>query len=96
MPETLQKPEIFAADAHLKSIFQEAFSKSGLKAGKHGWRTIKGWRNLSAHSIAPLLVAWMLEDMTEEKIKRFRKWNEQRNRHKIFLLFKGELPTRAV
>jgi hypothetical protein len=94
--ETREKPEIFAADEHLRSVFLEAFSKHGLKSGRHGWRTIKGWRNLSTHSIAPLLVAWMLEDITREKVKRFREWNELRNRYKIFLLFKGELPSRAV
>jgi len=94
--ETLEKPEIFAADEYLKSIFLEAFSKHGLKSGRHGWCTIKSWRNLSTHSIAPLLVAWMLEDVTREKIKRLRECNELKNRYKMFLLFKGELPSRAV
>ncbi len=95
--ETLEKPEILAVDDHLRFIFQKAFCKSGLRSGKRGWRTIKSWRNLSSHSMSPLLVAWMLEDVTREKIKRFREHSEElKNRYKMFLIFKGNLPTRAV
>ena len=92
MTETLQKPEIFVAGDPLKSIFQKAFSKSGLKSGKHGWRTIKTWDTVSSKSIIPLLVAWMLEDVTREGIKRLH----ELNRPTIYLLFKGRLPSKAV
>lgn len=94
--QTLKKPEILVADQRLADIFQKAFSKFGLRPGKHGWRTIKIWPDLSPHSMAPLLIASMLEDITKEKIKVFRERARLRNRYKVFLLFKGGLPSRAV
>jgi len=63
MPKTLEKPEILTGDDYSRAIFHTAFSKSGLKAGKHGWRTIKNWKNVSSKSAAPLLVAWAVTNV---------------------------------
>jgi hypothetical protein len=90
--ETLEKPEILAADENSESIVVHAFSKSGLETGKRGWRTIKNWRTLSSGSGVPLLVAWTSTFIDREKIRRLRNLK----RAKIFLLFQGDLPFEAV
>lgn len=90
--DTLEKPEILAADKNSESIVENAFSKSGLEAGKHGWRTIKKWNTVSPSCTAPLLVVWMSNYINREKIKRLRKLK----RTKVFLLFQGSLPFEAV
>lgn len=90
--ETLEKPEILAADENSESIVECAFSKSGLKAGKHGWRSIKSWDTLSSSSGAPLLVAWTSTFIDSDKVRRLRNLK----RTKIFLLFQGNLPFEAV
>jgi hypothetical protein len=96
MAEALQKPEIFAADEYLKSIFQKAFMNLKLKPGRHGWSAIKSWESKISKSVAPLFIMWMLEDVTRDKIKKFRERNKFKNRLKLYLLFKGDLPSRAV
>jgi hypothetical protein len=96
MIEIAQKPDIFAADEHAKAIFRRAFSKSGLTAGKHGWNSLKTWSNLPRDPQRSLLVAWMLEDLTPERVKRFRAQKGVADRYTMFLLFQGNLPSRAV
>jgi hypothetical protein len=90
--ETLKKPEILAADDNSESIFERAFSKSGLKAGKRGWRTIKNWATLSSSGDAPLLVAWTSTDIDHEKIKQLHGLK----RKKVFLLFQGNSSVEAI
>lgn len=90
--EILEKPEILAADEYSESIFQQAFSKSGLKAGKHGWRTIKSWTTVSPKGVAPLLVAWTSIYVDRDKIQQLR----ELHRGTAFLLFQGNLPFEAV
>jgi hypothetical protein len=91
--ETLEKPEILAADEDSESIIEHAFSKSGLKAGKHGWRTIKSWDTLSSSGATPLLIAWMSTDIDRDKIRRLR---TLKRKAKVFLLFQGDLPLEAI
>ncbi|HCO93665.1 MAG TPA: hypothetical protein DIU00_06910, partial [Phycisphaerales bacterium] len=90
--KTLKKPEILAADDNSESIVEQAFSKSGLKAGKRGWRTIKNWDTRSSSCVAPLLVAWTSTDIDREKIKQLH----ELKRIPVFLLFQGNLPVEAV
>lgn len=96
MIEVARKPDIFAVDEHAKAIFRRAFSKSGLAAGKHGWNSLKTWSNLPRDPQRSILVAWMLEDMTPETVKRFRAQKGVADRYVMFLLFQGSLPSRAV
>jgi hypothetical protein len=93
MPEILQKPEILAADDRLKTIFQRAFTKCGLRAGKHGWNVIKDWKNLSTTSDNPLLIVLTLADIDQEKIDRLQ---DLHDRFKMFLLFRGDMPSRSI
>jgi hypothetical protein len=90
--ETLEKPEILAADEYSEELLQQAFSKSGLEAGRHGWRSIKSWDTLSSSSGVPLLVAWTSTYIGRDKIKRLHNLR----RVKFFLLFQGNLPFEAV
>jgi hypothetical protein len=90
--ETLEKPEILAADEYSEELLQQAFSKSGLKAGRHGWRTIKSMRTLSQNGATPLLVACKIACMDHDEIKNLRKLK----RAKAYLVFHGDLPTQAV
>ena len=71
--EALEKPEILAADEYSEELLKHAFSKSGLKAGRHGWRTIKTWTTLSEKGSAPLLVAWASALIDRDKIRLMRK-----------------------
>jgi hypothetical protein len=96
MAETMQKPDIFAADERSKAIFQKAFSRSGLRPGKHGWGSLKTWGDLPTDTERPILVAWMLEGVTREAVKRFREHKGVADRYTTFLLFQGSLPSRAV
>jgi hypothetical protein len=96
MAETMQKPDIFVADERSKAIFQKAFSRSGLRPGKHGWGSLKTWSDLPKDLERPILVAWMLEDVTQETVKRFREHKSVADRYTMFLLFQGSLPSRAV
>ncbi len=93
MPETLQKPEILAADKRMKTIFQKAFIKCGLQTGKHGWNAIKDWSNLSTKSKRPLLIVLTLEDIDQEKITLLR---DLHDRFKMYLLFRGDMPSRSI
>jgi len=93
MPETLQKPEILTTDERLRTIFQKAFTKCGLRAGKHGWGAIKDWEHLSTRSGNPLLVVLTLQDIDQDNIDRLR---DMRNRFKMFLLFRGDMPSRSI
>jgi hypothetical protein len=93
MPETLQKPEILAADDHLKMIFQRAFTKCGLRTGKHGWNAIKDWGHLSTRSEGPLLIISTLEDIDQGKMDRLQ---DLHDRFKMFLLFRGDMPFRSI
>jgi hypothetical protein len=92
MPKTLQKPEILTGDNYSETIFHTAFSKSGLKIGKHGWRPIKNWDNISSRSAAPLLVAWTVAGIERNKVKDLRRLK----RNTMFLLFQRDLPSQAV
>jgi len=92
MPKTLEKPEILTGDDYSRAIFHTAFSKSGLKAGKHGWRTIKNWKNVSSKSAAPLLVAWAVTNVERNKVKDLRKLK----RNIMYLLFQCDLPPQAI
>ena len=67
--ETLEKPEILAADEYSEELLQQVFSKSGLKAGKHGWRKIKRMGTLSQNGVTPLLVACKSASMDRDEIK---------------------------
>jgi hypothetical protein len=96
MTETTQKPDIFAADERSKAIFQRAFSRSGLRPGKHGWGSLKTWTDLPKGAARPILVAWVLDDMTPETVKRLRTHKGVADRYTMFLLFQGSLPSRAV
>ncbi len=90
--EISQKPEIFVADEELKSVFEKAFSMSGLKAGRHGWRTIKSWDNLYRHNIATLITAWTFENLTKQKAQQFFKKDAVKNRNTVFLFFQHSNP----
>jgi hypothetical protein len=90
--ETLEKPEILAADEYSEELLQQVFSKSGLKAGRHGWRKIKRMGTLSQKSVAPLLVACKSACMDHDEIKHLRKLK----RAKAYLVFHGDLPPQAV
>lgn len=92
MPKTLEKPEILTGDDYSRAIFHTAFSKSGLTAGKHGWRTIKNWKNVSSKSAAPLLVAWAVTNVERNKVKDLRKLK----RNIMYLLFQCDLPPQAI
>jgi len=94
--ETLEKPEILAADEHTESIFQEAFVKTGLKPGKRGWRRIKNWKNLPTRGTSRLFIVCTLDDLTPAKIKMVRNLKQLKGRDKVFLLLKGDMPSRAV
>ena len=95
--ETFQKPEIFVADDSLKTIFDKAFSKSGLKVGKHGWRKIKSWNNFYCHNIAPLFTAWTFEDLTKQKVQSFFQKAAVKNRDTFFIFFKeSDLQARDI
>jgi hypothetical protein len=96
MAEIAQKPEIFAADERSKAIFEKAFSRSGLRPGKHGWGSLKTWTDLPKNTQRPILVAWMLEGVTQEAVKRLREHQAVADRYTTFLLFQGSLPSRAV
>jgi len=96
MPETMEKPEIFAADDHLKEVFEKALSRSGLKARKHGWRSIITWGDSFTDPDSRVLVAWMLKDVTRETVKRFRQEYASTGRGTLFVVFRGDLPSRAV
>jgi hypothetical protein len=96
MAEIAQKPEIFAADERSKAIFEKAFSRSGLRPGKHGWSSLKTWTDLPKDTQRPILVAWMLEGMTQEAVKRLREHQGVADRYTTFLLFQGSLPMRAI
>jgi hypothetical protein len=96
MVEIAQKPEIFAADEHARAIFTEAFSRSGLRPGRHGWGLVRTWRNPSEPTRRAILVAWMLEDVTPETVKRLRELTGPADRHTLFVVFQGSLPTQAV
>jgi hypothetical protein len=91
--ETLEKPEILAADEHSEELLQQAFSKSGLRAGRHGWRTIKRWTTLSQRGDAPLLVAWTGASIDHDKIRKLRALNRVIAAH---LIFQGDLQLKAV
>jgi len=86
------KPEILA-DETLRSVFQAAFAKHRIKPGQHGWRSVKTFKTVSSKEAVPLLIAWMLENMDEEKTQRVQ---ELQNHPKMYLLFKGGLPARAA
>jgi hypothetical protein len=90
--ETLEKPEILATDEYSEELLQQIFSKSGLKAGRHGWRKIKSMRTLSQNGVTPLLVACKIACMDHEEIKHLRKLK----RAKAYLVFHGDLPPQAV
>ena len=90
--ETLEKPEILAADEYSEELFQQVFSKSGLKAGRHGWHKVKRMGTLSQNSDAPLLVAFKSACMDHDEIKHLRKLK----RAKAYLVFHGDLPPQAV
>ncbi len=90
--DTLEKPEILAADENSESIVERAFSRSGLEAGRDGWRKIKNWKTVSSSSGSPLLVAWTSTYIDRDKIRKLQKLK----RVKTFLLFQGNLPFEAV
>jgi len=94
--EILDKPEILATDDHTESLFQEAFVKTGLKPGKHGWRRIKNWSNLPLKGTTRLFIISTLDDLTRDKIELIRKLKQLKGRDKVFLLLKGDMPSRAV
>lgn len=96
MIETTQKPDIFAADERSKAIFQQAFSRSGLRPGKHGWGSLQTWTDLPKEVERPVLVVWMLDELTPETVKRLRSHQGVADRYTMFLLFQGSLPSRAV
>jgi hypothetical protein len=96
MLETKEKPEIFAADDRLKEVFERAFSRSRLRAGKRGWHPVITWGDSFADSDSPLLCAWMLKDVTRDTVKRFRQEYGSTGRCTAFVVFRGDLPSRAV
>jgi hypothetical protein len=96
MLETTEKPDIFAADDRLKVVFEKAFSRSGLRPGKHGWRSVITWGDSFTDRVSPMLAAWMLKDVTQETIKRFRQEYASAGRCTVFVVFRGDLPSRAV
>lgn len=89
---TLEKPEILAADDDSESIVERAFSKSGLRAGKHGWRKIKSWKTLPSKGDTPLLVVWNSACIDRNKIKHLNK----SQRSITYVVFHSDLPTQAV
>jgi hypothetical protein len=93
--ETLERPEILAADEHAEALFRNAFVRTGL-AGKRGWRRVKSRHNLPSHSTTGLFIVCTLEDLTREKIAEIRRLKGLKGRGTVFLLLKGKLPSRAV
>jgi hypothetical protein len=96
MLETVEKPEIFAADDRLKVVFQKAFSRSKLASGKHGWRAVITWGDSFKDPSSPMVAAWMLKDVTQEAVKRFRQEYASTARYIVFVVFRGDLPFRAI
>jgi hypothetical protein len=94
--EIFDKPEILAADEHSESVFRQAFAKAGLKPGKRGWRRIKNWKNLPIRGMKHLFIACSLDDLTREKIDIIRKFKQIKSRDKVFVLLKGNMPSRSV
>ena len=94
--ETMEKPEILAADEHAESLLRRAFVTTGLSEGKRGWRRIKNWNHLPSAGTARLFIVCTLQEPSQEKIAQIRRWKETKGRDKVFLLLRGRLPSRAV
>lgn len=96
--ETLEKPEILAADEHSEELLQQAFSDSGLRPGKHGWRSIKSWEKLIKHwegfaeRRGPVFVAWGSASISRDKIDQLRKLN----RPIVYVIHRDDLPIQAL
>ena len=93
--DTLEKPEILAADGHAESLLRNALVRTGL-AGKRGWRRIKTWSRLPLQGTTRLFIVCTLEDLTRERIAEIRTLKAMKGRDKVFLLLKGRMPSRAV
>lgn len=97
MPEIMAKPEIFVADKRLKTVFQNAFTGSGLRPGRGGWRCIVSWGDSFTSAAGTILAAWSVEDVTREALKDFRRRYVVPRRPTVYyVLFGGGLPSRAV
>ncbi|MCL5281986.1 MAG: helix-turn-helix domain-containing protein [Planctomycetes bacterium] len=97
MAETMDKPAIFVADKHLKTVFQNAFAGSGLRPGRGGWRYIVSWGDSVTSATGTILAAWSVEDITREALKDFRRRYVVPRRPTVYyVLFGRGLPSRAV
>jgi hypothetical protein len=93
----MEKPEIFVADKRLKTVFQNAFTGSGLRPGRGGWRYIVSWGDSVTSAAGTILAAWSVEDVTREALKDFRQRYVVPHRPTVYyVLFGGGLPSRAV
>ncbi len=93
----MAKPEIFVADKRLKTVFQNAFTGSGLRPGRNGWRCIVSWGDSFTSAAGTILAAWSVEDVTREALKDFRqRYVVPRRPTVYYVLFGGGLPSRAV
>lgn len=89
--EVLEKPEILAADEYSEKRLRQAFSKSGLKAGRHGWRAIRRMETHFQRGVRPLVVACKSACTDRDKINALR-----RLKAAAYLVFHGDLPPQAV
>jgi hypothetical protein len=97
MAEMTAKPAIFVADKRLKTVFQNAFTGSGLRPGRGGWRYIVSWGDSVTSAAGTILAAWSVEDVTREALKDFRRRYVALHRPTVYyVLFGGGLPSRAV
>ncbi len=97
MAEMTAKPAIFVADKRLKTVFQNAFTGSGLRPGRGGWRYIVSWGGSLSSAAGTILAAWSVEDVTREALKDFRRRYVAPRRPRVYyVLFGGGLPSRAV
>lgn len=94
--KTIDKPEILATDEHAELLLKEAFVRIGLKTDKQGWHRIRNWNDLPSRGVGRLFIVCSLDDLTRERIEQIRMLRQLRGRDKVFLLLKGEMPSRAV
>lgn len=94
--EATDKPEILAIDEHADSLLKEAFVAVGLKTGRQGWHRIRSWDDLPSNGANRLFIVCTLDNLTHERILQIRKLKQLQGRDKVFLLFKGGMPSRAI
>jgi hypothetical protein len=96
MSSALVEPEILAADNGLKTTFEQACVKAGCSHHRRSRRIALMWADSHRLLKGSYVVAWRLKDITPEAVKRFRKKLASKGTFTAHVLFKGNLPARAV